>query len=212
MIQALCQRQSDKYMQPKWLHFYFTMKISELILSKAPADKMLPKHKARIDFLKKRIHRCADVLMSPETPRSKHEGLTATLVADMKELRSLEEDYGRPITEAVNKLPLTESDFDRLKEIFLKPIPVVVAQIYIQDLIDDDSLTAELQSLEITDPSHDARELIANWIKQVMPDQLYRFTGGKAPMPGEFSPIHGYDTGVCKSSGSTLTGNAFGRF
>lgn len=118
-----------------------------------------------------------------------------------------------PVMEAVHKLPLTNEDFDLLKELMGRPIPAAIAPIYIQEIINDDELNDQIKSLEEDKPDYDVRPLIVEWVKRVMPDQMYRFTGDeKANQRGLMSPIHGYDPHMYKGSNDPITGNAYGRF
>jgi hypothetical protein len=103
------------------------------------------------------------------------------------------------VMEAVHKVPLIEEDFDFIKELMEKPIPAVLAQMYLSEVIVDDELTDVLQLLSETEPNRDVRQLVAEWIDRVMPDQMYRFTGEERDprqMLGILSPIHGYDPKV----------------
>lgn len=120
----------------------------------------------------------------------------------------------KKLTEAVNKLPLTPEDFELVKKLLERPIPAIVAPIYIMEVIDDDELTDQFKSLEETDPSRDVRPLIVEWFNRVMPDQMYRFGQEQADetlSKGMLSLIHGYDPKENKGSGVALTGNAYGR-
>jgi hypothetical protein len=101
------------------------------------------------------------------------------------------------ITEAINRLPLTTEDFNVVKKMMEKPIPAVIAPIYIMEIIEDDELNDQLSSLEETEPNRDVRPLVMEWLKRIMPDQMYRF-GQEVPSDtlkkGLLSPIHGYDS------------------
>lgn len=121
---------------------------------------------------------------------------------------------GMRISEAIHKLPLTDADFELIKEIMENPIPAAVASIYIQEIIDDDEFNDQIKSLEDTQPNRDIRPLIVEWVKRVMPDQMHRFGGEKqsyASRKGLISPIHGYDPHMYKGSNDPITGNAYGR-
>lgn len=121
------------------------------------------------------------------------------------------------ISEAVHKLPLQEQDFDKIKEIISKPVPAIVARIYLQDVIVDDELDDQIQSVKNTDPGKDVRPLIIEWLHRVMPDEMYRFTNdvpSTNQKRGVFSPIHGYDPHQYSGSsftGTQSSGNAYGR-
>lgn len=117
------------------------------------------------------------------------------------------------LTESVNKLPLTDDDFKTVKELMSSRIPAIVAHIYLQDVIDDDEFTSLIKELEEKDPDIDIRPFIVEWIKRVMPDQLYRFTGDTPTYKqklGTLSPIHGYDTHMYRGTNEPITGNAYG--
>lgn len=116
------------------------------------------------------------------------------------------------LKESVNRVPLSDEDFDTFKDLMSRPIPAAVASAYIQEIIDDDELTDNLDILSEQQPARDVRPLIADWFKRVMPDQLYRFIGtGDYDSHGRFSPLHGYNTGSHKGTNDPVTGNAFGR-
>lgn len=119
------------------------------------------------------------------------------------------------LKEAVHKLPLTHDDFEMVKHIMSRPIPAVIAPIFISDVINDDELNDQLLSLEEFDPAMDVRPLIAEWFERVMPDQKYRFTGEtreENQKKGLLSPIHGYDPKMYKGTNDPVTGNAYGRY
>ena len=87
------------------------------------------------------------------------------------------------------------------------------------DIINDDEFNAVIDSLEDTDPNRDIRPLVIEWIKRVMPDQLFRFDDsyGKSieQKRGLLSPVHGYDPKTFSKGGTTGTGgadNAYGRY
>lgn len=145
--------------------------------------------------------------------------IRASRVADKKDLEYGAIRYGyRPIktlTEAVHKLPLTEDDFELVKTLMERPIPAIIAPIYIQNIIEDDEFNDQLLSLEDSNPGLDVRPLIVEWFRRVMPDQMYRFTGNLPTTnqkKGLLSPIHGYDPHQYRGTNDPVTGNAFGRF
>jgi hypothetical protein len=116
------------------------------------------------------------------------------------------------IRESVNRIPLSDKDYEQFKDLMMRPIPAVVARAYIQEIIDDDELSDNLDILSEQQPDRDVRPLIADWFKQIMPDQLYRFLGSdKNHTDGRYSPLHGYETQAHKGTNDPLTGNAFGR-
>lgn len=123
----------------------------------------------------------------------------------------------RNLREAVHSLPLSDDDFELLKKMMDKPIPAVIAQIYIHDIIDDDEFNDQIAELAEKDPRMDIRPFIVEWIKKVMPDQMHRFgqeVGDEKLRKGILSPIHGY--GLSSSNkgtdtGTQSSGNAYGR-
>ena len=119
------------------------------------------------------------------------------------------------LTEAVHKLPITDDDFELVKILLNKPIPAIVAPIYINDIIHDDELNDVLAELANTQPNEDIRPFISDWIKRVMPDQLSRFdNSGQTQQQklGQVSVIHGYDPHMYHGSNEPITGDAFGRY
>lgn len=142
----------------------------------------------------------------------------ARTVREEKDLAHGAVRYGvRPvkkISEAVHRLPLSNNDFDALKEMMNKPIPATVASIFIQDLIVDDEFTDQLNALSEKNPGMDIRPFIVEWIDRVMPDQMYRFRQGFVvpdKEKGLYSVLHGYDPQAYKGTNDPITGNAFGR-
>jgi len=138
-----------------------------------------------------------------------------------KLLESIQADFGLnkniaekfTIKEAVNKLPLTDNDFDLVKQLMCYPIPAVIAPMYLQEIFDDDEFNDMLKEWEETNPNMDIRPQVVEWFKRVMPDQMYRFTGDKQTMKqkmGLSSVIHGYDPGMYHGTNEPITGNAYG--
>ncbi len=117
------------------------------------------------------------------------------------------------VNESIRKLPLTDADFDLVKELMERPIPAVIAPIYISEIIDDDEFNCLLQEFEETNPGLDMRPHIVDWMKRVMPDQMHRFYGGQTTEQrlGQQSVIHGYDPQMYHGTNEPITGNAFGR-
>lgn len=126
--------------------------------------------------------------------------------------------YKKPsakVMEAVHKVPLVEEDFESIKDILENPIPAVMARIVLDEFIIDDELSDMLESIEEMAPNRDIRPLVVEWIKRVMPDQLWRFgIGGKTNQErtGLMSPIHGYDPHMHKGQVTQSSGNAYGRY
>jgi hypothetical protein len=120
----------------------------------------------------------------------------------------------KSVMEAVHKVPLTEEDFDNIKDLMDRPIPAALSSMYLQEVIIDDELNDMLKSIEDTEPNRDIRPLIAEWIHRVMPDQLWRFGIGEQTEKqrhGVLSPIHGYDPHMYKGGNDPISGNAYGR-
>lgn len=118
------------------------------------------------------------------------------------------------LNEAVHKLPLTEEDFELVKTLMSRPIPAVIAPIYIQEIIDDDEFNDMLNEFAEMEPGMDIRPHVVEWMKRVMPDQMYRFTDSgqtEKQKLGQTSVIHGYDPEQYHGSNEPITGNAYGR-
>ena len=118
------------------------------------------------------------------------------------------------LDEAVHKLPLTEEDFELVKTVMSRPIPAIIAPIYIQEIIDDDEFNDMLNEFAETNPGMDVRPHIVEWIKRVMPDQMYRFDhSGQTEKQklGQTSVIHGYDPHMYHGTNEPITGDAYGR-
>lgn len=193
------------------------MRVSELLLKKSELDSGLRDKVTRDRDListQQRLNRCLDILLDPSKSNIDREKLIVQIRDDFKKLKELRQTYGK-ITEAVHKLPITDQDFELLKSLMEHPIPAAVHSVYIGELIDDDELNDELRIIEEKTPSLDIRPIVVEWVKRVMPDQMYRFRpddDGKIKKDGMFSPIHGYDPHVYRGSSTELTGNAYGKF
>ena len=191
------------------------MRIIEILLPKKFADHSLsPQVIRKIDALQDRMNSYVDKIANPRTSAKGREFLKSKLKDDYYELRELIPKTHK-IAEAIYKLPLTSDDFELVKKLMEKPIPAVVAPIYIQEIIDDDMLNDEINSLVETDPGRDIRPMIVSWIDRVMPDQMHRFgqeVGTMKLKQGAFSLIHGYDPPVLKGTdtGTGSSGNAYG--
>lgn len=123
-------------------------------------------------------------------------------------------DNDSTVLEAVRRLPLSDQDFDTLKEVINHPIPATLAGIYLQDLIEDDELDGQIADIESRDPGQDIRFLVVEWIKRVMPDQHHRFFPEQKfyNRTGTMSVVHGYDPHQYRGTNPAITGNAYGRF
>jgi hypothetical protein len=122
--------------------------------------------------------------------------------------------YESKLNEAVHKLPLTEEDFELVKTLMSRPIPAVIAPIYIQEIIDDDEFNDMLNEFAEMEPGMDIRPHVAEWFNRVMPDQMWRFGGDVQSLKqklAQTSVIHGYDPHMYHGSNEPITGDAFGR-
>ena len=118
------------------------------------------------------------------------------------------------LNEAVHKLPLTEEDFELVRTLMSRPIPAVIAPIYIQEIINDDEFNDLLNEFAEMEPGMDVRPHVVEWLKRVMPDQMYRFDNSgqsEKERSGQTSVIHGYDPHMYHGSNEPITGNAYGR-
>ena len=118
------------------------------------------------------------------------------------------------LSEAVHKLPLTNEDFDLVQELMSRPIPAAVAPIYIQEIIDDDEFNSMLNEFAEMNPNMDVRPHVVEWIKRVMPDQMYRFDDSAQTLKqrlAQTSVIHGYDPHMYHGANEPITGSAYGR-
>ena len=153
------------------------------------------------------------VVGGPYSTRSR-----ASRAADKKDLEYGAYRYGvreiKSIAEAVYKLPLSDKDFEVLKQLMEKPIPAILAEVFIEDSIIDDELFDQIKSIADIDPARDTRPLIMEWIDRVMPDQKHKITSEVQHYDarGVLSPIHGYDPHMYKGSNEPITGNAYGRY
>jgi len=192
----------------------YKMRIVEILLPKGVSDRSLsPQVVRKIDALQARMDHYVDKIMDPKTSVAGKEFLKSRLRDDYYELRKTI-PRTHAVAEAVTRLPLSHEDFELVKKVMEKPIPAVIAPIYIQEFIEDDELNDQLLALEASDPGLDVRPLIVEWFKRVMPDQMYRFTGDEQSYKqkmGVLSPIHGYDPHMYKGTNDPITGNAYGR-
>lgn len=188
------------------------MRVIEILLPKSSSDRSISAHTERqLGLLKARMDSYIDKICNPSTTSIVRDFLKAKLSNDYRELREL---VSPRINEAVHKLPLSNKDFDIVKDIMDRPIPAAIATIYLHEIIEDDELNDILRELEDSDPGRDVRPLVAEWIERVMPDQMYRFRQGADDTnlrKGILSPIHGYDSHMYKGSNEPITGDAYGR-
>jgi hypothetical protein len=80
--------------------------------------------------------------------------------------------YIEIIKESIKRVPRGVSEMETLGNLMEKPLPVGMAVILIPEIIDDDTLTDEMRSMEENDPSRDARPLIISWVKNNLPHML----------------------------------------
>jgi hypothetical protein len=190
------------------------MRIIEILLPKNITDKSLSSGEVRrIDALQKRMSMYADKILNPNINSRSRDFLKSKLKDDYDELKTLIPLPPHSLNEAITKLPLSDKDFETVKKIMERPIPAIIAPIYISEIIEDNELNDQLKSLEESDPGKDVRPLIADWFNRVMPDQMYRFGQEVADtnqQKGTLSPIHGYDSHFYKGSDDPITGNAYG--
>jgi hypothetical protein len=193
----------------------YNMRIVEILLPKNTRDRDLsPKAVRQIDSLQRRMDSYVDKILDPNTSAAGREFLKSRLRDDYYELKGLL-PHIHHIAEAVHKLPLSDEDFDLVKELMGKPIPAAIAPIYISEVINDDELNDQLKALEDSQPGLDVRPIIAEWFNRVMPDQMYRFKDNEDDTTltkGLLSPIHGYDPHMYKGTNDPITGDAYGRF
>ena len=100
------------------------------------------------------------------------------------------------ISESVQTVPLTDAQFEELKERLMRPIPAEIAATMLHDVLETSELTEEYNAVASTHPNEDVRPVVAKWLELNMPDQMYRFTGQQDdPMLkfGLLSPLHGYN-------------------
>jgi hypothetical protein len=160
------------------------------------------------------------VMGKPYNSRSRARGRADKLDNDYGAYRYKVRRVGGPdlfegqLTEAVHKLPLTEEDFELVKALMSRPIPAVIAPIYVQEIINDDEFNDMLNEFAEMEPGMDIRPHVVEWMKRVMPDQMYRFTDSpqtEKQKLGQESVIHGYDPHMYHGSNEPITGNAYGR-
>jgi hypothetical protein len=192
------------------------MRITELLLPAGIKDKSISLISfKKIDVLQARMDLYVDKIckMASGTAR---DFLKSKLKADYTSLKDIIKKNSI-VSESIHKLPLTPEDFDMVKRLMEKPIPAIVASIYVMEIIDDDELNDQFKSLEETDPARDVRPLVVDWLRRVMPDQMYRFSqddSSENQRKGLLSPIHGYDEHSYNGgpdTGTESSGNAYGR-
>lgn len=189
------------------------MKIHEILLPKNNKDYSILSPDAKVvDSLQKKIDYYIDKLEDPNLKKPSKDFLKLKLKDKCDKLKEILGSIDI-VTEAIHKLPLSHKDFEIVKELLCRPIPAIIAPIYILDVINDDELNDQIKSIEETQPNRDVRPLIVDWIKRVMPDQLCRFNDDEQTLSqknGVLSPIHGYDSKSFKGTNDPLTGNAYG--
>jgi hypothetical protein len=189
------------------------MRILEILLPPGADRSISPKHIQQIDALQKRMDGYVDKIMDPKTSLQGKEFLKSRLRDDYHELKNTIAHVHK-IAEAVHKLPLTEEDFELVKALMSRPIPAVIAPIYVQEIINDDEFNDMLNEFAEMEPGMDVRPHVVEWLKRVMPDQMYRFNDSaqtEKQKLGQTSVIHGYDPHMYHGSNEPITGNAYGR-
>lgn len=191
------------------------MRIIEILLPKGISDNSISPQVARkIDALQTRMDSYVDKIMDPRTSNAGKEFLKSKLRDDYLDMKNTLPKI-HVVAEAIHKIPLSNEDFEMVKKMMEKPIPAIIAPIYISEFIIDDEFSNLLTELEEIDPGMDVRTHIVEWFERVMPDQLYRFRNNKpnsAQQKGVLSPIHGYDSHQYKGMNDPITGNAYGSF
>lgn len=191
------------------------MRIVEILLPKGMTDRSLsPQTIRQIDALQQRMNTYVDKIMDPHTSTAGKEFLKSKLRDDYLDMKN-SMSHLHLVAEAVEKVPLANSDFDAIKKMMEHPIPATVAPIYISEYIIDDELTNQLLEIEAKNPNTDVRPLIVEWFNRVMPDQMYRFRDDKPneyQRKGVLSVIHGYDSHQYKGTNDPITGDAYGSF
>ena len=189
------------------------MRIIELLLPKSLSDKGLSTKAAKnIDALQTRMNSYVDKICKLAAGTAR-DFLKTQLRADYNSFKSLIQK-SEIVSEAVHKLPLSNEDFDFVKEVMEHPIPAAIARIYLSDILDDDEFNGILEELGETNPSQDMRPLVVEWFRRVMPDQMHRFGGDAQTLKqrlGLLSPIHGYDPHMYSGTNDPITGDAYGR-
>jgi len=195
------------------------MKIYEILLPKSLKDKTLsPKVHKEIDALQTRMNLYVDKIGSMASGKAR-DFLKTKLKADYIALKNIMRENSS-IMEAIHKLPLTLEDYNMVKQLMGHPIPAIVAEVYVMEVIDDDELNDQFKILSETEPGRDIRPLIVEWMQRVMPDQMFRFGDEDAEdnekiTKGILSPIHGDDPKMFKGAsftGTESSGDAYGYF
>jgi len=199
------------------------MRIIEILLPRGASDRSLSsKQVQNIQMLQQRMNSYVDRIMDPKTSLQGKEFLKARLRDDYYDLKdamsSVTDNSNDTVMEAVHKVPLTNADFDLVKELMERPIPAAIAPIYLLEIFEDDEFSDMMLELEESDPGRDVRPLVVDWFNRVMPDQMHHFgqpTATYKQKMGMYSPVHGYDPDIHKGGNMTDTessGNAYGYF
>lgn len=183
------------------------MRLSEILLSKNSSTD--------IDALKDKVLYYVDKLLDPSVTSKDKSILRKKINIEIGHIKQLIVDKRLYVNEAISKIPLSNSDFDSLIELFDNPVPAIVADLYISDVIQDDELSDQINYLAEKDPARDIRPLIMDWVNTKMPDQMYRFrkdTQDERAKHGLRSVIQGEDPPYGNYNPVPVTGNAYGRF
>lgn len=163
------------------------MKISEILLNE------------NVDRIKSKLYSYTNQLTSTSLTNESANLLKNKIKRQILLLKealahSVSTQHTRNLSEAINKIPITDDDFKVVIELMQKPIPAAVAIIYFDSIIDDDELNDTFVSLQDTQPNRDVRTVVADWFKRVMPDQMHRLEidkpefinkqGDKSVLPG----------------------------
>jgi hypothetical protein len=191
------------------------MRITEILLPKNSKDKSLDskESKKKLDMLKQDVMTYTDKLSSPDLKSKDKSLLKKKLEQAKEEIKELSEKL--KISESIHTIPLTDKQFDELKERLNHSIPAEIAQVLLGDVLETDDLRDEFIAAAKNNPNYDVRPLVVNWLELNMPDQMYRFTGKRDEdylIQGTYSTIHGYPVPGGKSQGLGDTTNVLGRY
>lgn len=84
----------------------------------------------------------------------------------------------KTLVESVHVTPVTDKQFDELKDRLSRPIPAEIANVVLDKILESDDLTDEFRAIAKNKPTYDVRTVVVNWIKTNMPSDMYRFADG----------------------------------
>ncbi len=149
------------------------MRIKEVLLGKTEKTNLWDKNH-NVEYL-------YDILKDPNS---------SDLMKRCAEILISKDQQPDPLNEAIYVCNINAETEKELDQIFANPLPAVMALSAISQYIEADSLADEIQSLVDAHPGRDARQLIADWMKINIPQQLNSLLS--PPMPdGTFSPVSG---------------------